>query len=278
MTLFGDYWHARTEPLPSAALVELLAEFAITESSARAALNRLTKRGLLTSSKRGRNTYYGVEPRALPLLQQTFQRYVAFGNEQARTWDGTWTLVAFSVPEVQRRLRHAVRSRLRWLGFAALYDALWCSPWEDLDAVLATLSELGVRSATIMRADIDPRSSVRARSAWDLEAVKHKYMEFEQRFSPILDDARRGAMTASQALVHRTAVMDSWRDFLGIEPDLPAELLPEDWPRSRMRALCFEVHDSLAPVAQARCQQILAKHSPELAALLTRQTAADLVR
>ena len=57
ITLLGDYWYGRTEHLPSAALVELLAEFDISEPSARAALNRLTKRGLLLSSKRGRNTY-----------------------------------------------------------------------------------------------------------------------------------------------------------------------------------------------------------------------------
>ena len=43
----------------------------------------------------------------------------------------------------------------------------------------------------------------------------------------MLDDARRGALTASQALVARTKVMDSWRKFVLLEPDLPAELLPD---------------------------------------------------
>ena len=45
MTLLGHYWFGRSELLPSAALVELLAEFDISTPSARAALNRLTKRG-----------------------------------------------------------------------------------------------------------------------------------------------------------------------------------------------------------------------------------------
>ena len=274
----GDYWHGRSDHLPSAALVELLAEFDISEPSARAALNRLTKRGLLLASKRGRNTYYGANPAALPLLTGTFSRIIAFGTHESRAWDGKWTLVAFSVPEAQRQLRHTVRTNLRWLGFAALYDGLWCSPWDEQDAVLAKLSELEVGSATVMRAAIDSRSTVQPLSAWDLDALKRKYIEFEEQFSPILDEARRGGLTASQALVNRTEVMDSWRNFIGLEPDLPTELLPEDWPRSQMRALFFELHDNLAPVAQARCQQIFAKHSPELAALVTRQAAADLVR
>jgi len=275
MTLLGDYWSGRTEHLPSAALVELLAEFDISEPSARAALNRLTKRSLLVSTKRGRNTYYGLHGRALPLLADTSRRIVAFGTQEARPWDGAWTVAAFSVPEAQRQLRHAIRTRLRWLGFAALYDGLWCSPWNEQDAALAVFSDLGVVSATVMRADIDARSTVEALSAWDLDALKEKYLEFEEEFCPRLDDVRRGAMTASRALVERTKVMDSWRTFLGDEPDLPAELLPEGWPRSRMRELFVELYDSLAPVAKARCQQIVANHSPELADLVTCYAVAE---
>ena len=275
MTLLGDYWFERTEHLPSAALVDLLAEFDISEPSARAALNRLTKRGLLVSSKRGRNTYYGLSPRADALLRETLKRIVAFGTREARPWDGTWTIVAFSVPETKRKLRHIVRTSLRWLGFVALYDGLWCSPWEEQDAAVATLSDLGIHSATVMRAEMDERSTVQAVSAWDLETVKHNYLEFEEEFSPMLKDVRRGALTASQALVARTTVMDNWRNFLGFEPDLPVDLLPNDWPRPRMRKLFLELYDNLAPVGKARCQQIVAKHSPELAALVTHHAAVE---
>ena len=93
-------------------------------------------------------------------------------------------------------------------------------------SALEILSEVGVRSATVMRAEIDERSTVQALSAWDLEALKREYLEFGEEFSPILDKARRGALTASQALVERTKVMDRWRDFLGGAPELQTELLP----------------------------------------------------
>lgn len=275
MTLLGDYWPYQTEHLPSAALVDLLAEFDISEASARAALNRLTKRGLLVSSKLGRNTYYGLAERALPLMQETSRRLVAFGAEDVERWDGRWTIVAFSVPEKQRQLRHAIRTGLRWLGFAALYDGLWCSPWDERTAALELLADLDVRGATLMRAEIDPRSTVQALSAWDLEAVERRYLEFEEEFSQRLDDARSGALTASEALVERTKLMDSWRTFLGREPNLPAELLPAGWPRSRMRALFLEFYDLLAPVAKARCQQIVAHRSPELAELITYHGAVE---
>ena len=268
MTLLGDYWLHQTDHLPSAALVDLLAEFGISEASARAALNRLTKRGLLVSSKRGRNTYYGLAERALPLIEETSRRLVTFGADNLRPWDGRWTVVAFSVPEKQRQLRHSIRTGLRWLGFAALYDGLWCSPWDERSAALELLAELEVHGATVMRAEVDTRSSIQALAAWDLDAVEQRYLEFEQEFSQRLDDARNGALTASEALVERTKLMDSWRGFLSREPNLPSELLPATWPQSRMRALFLEFYDLLAPVAKARCQQIVAQHSPQLAELI----------
>jgi len=275
MTLLGDYWLGRSEHLPSAALVDLLAEFEISEPSARAALNRLTKRGLLVPSKRGRYTHYGLSPHAVPLLRETSRRIVAFGTQQAAAWDGVWTIVAFSVPETQRQLRHSIRSSLRWLGFAALYDGLWCSPRQEQDAALAALADLGIDSATVMRAEIDSRSTVHAISAWDLGAVKRQYSAFAEEFYPMLEDARRGTLTSSEALVQRTKVMDSWRSFLGIEPDLPVELLPTDWPRSRMRELFVELYVNLALIAKARCQQIVANHSPELAAFVTHHEVVE---
>jgi phenylacetic acid degradation operon negative regulatory protein len=275
VTLLGDYWFGRTEQLPSAALVDLLAEFDITQPSARIALNRLTKRGLLVTSKRGRNTYYGPSEWAIPRVRETLKRIVAFGAREAKPWDGAWTIVAFSVPETQRQRRHSIRTTLRWLGFAALYDGLWCSPWDERDAAVVMLSDLGVHSATVMRTEIDHRSSVQAMSSWDLEVAKESYLGFERVFSPMLEDVRREALTASQALVARTEVMDHWRTFLGIEPDLPAELLPDDWPRAQMRELFLELYDNLAPLAKARCQQIIAKHSPELAALVTHHVAFE---
>jgi phenylacetic acid degradation operon negative regulatory protein len=275
MTLLGDYWLDQREPLPSAALVELLAEFEISQPSTRTALNRLTKRGLLVASKRGRNTYYGLTPHALTLVRDTLDRIATFGMPDPRPWDGLWTIVAFSVPESQRQLRHSIRTNLHWLGFAALFDGLWCSPWDIRDTTLARLQTLQIDAATVMRTEIDPRSAVQALSAWDLEAAKSSYLEFDHKFSPMLEEVRRGALTTSQALVARTQVMSSWRSYLGIEPDLPAELLPEDWPRANMRKLAFELYNSLAPVARARCQQIISRHAPELADLVTHHAITE---
>ena len=102
ITLLGDYWFGRKEHLPSAALVALANEFEITSTSARAALSRLARRGLLDSSRDGRRTFYGLTPRAERVLNEGFARIVGFGLDD-RPWDGSWSVVIFSVPEDRAR-------------------------------------------------------------------------------------------------------------------------------------------------------------------------------
>src|SRR6185437_5709628 len=63
LMLLADYWRTK-EPLPSQALVRLLADFDVTEASARAAIGRLTRRGRLELTRDGRRTCYRLTENA----------------------------------------------------------------------------------------------------------------------------------------------------------------------------------------------------------------------
>ena len=56
IVVLGDYWHGCTTPIPSAALVAMLAELGVSAANARAALSRLARQGTLQVSKEGRRT------------------------------------------------------------------------------------------------------------------------------------------------------------------------------------------------------------------------------
>lgn len=269
ITLLGDYWLGRQEQLPSAGLVDLLAEFEISATSARAALGRLTRRGLLQSSKTGRRTFYGLTQLAIRILDEGLARILSFGIEPTASWDGTWLVMAFSVPEEQRDIRHALRSRLRWQGFAPLYDGVWVSPRADGSAVKEIVSDLGIETATVLRSTaIYPPASGPGHplSAWDLNELRQNYDSFLDKFSPMLERIRLGQVTASEALVARTNVMDTWRHFPNLDPELPSDALPEGWPRERSREVFAQVYDGLGPLAEIRVQQIIGAYEPEIAA------------
>jgi phenylacetic acid degradation operon negative regulatory protein len=266
LTLLGDYWWQQTEPLPSAALVALLAEFGVSDSAARAALSRLTRNRLLVTSKRGRRTFVRLSARAAQILDEGARRIFSFGGT-TRPWDGAWSLIAFSIPEDNRSARDALRKQLRWLGFAPLYDGVWVSPRDHATEVVQQLTELGITTATAFRATTAPGISVEGlpQRAWDLESLHAKYEHFIASAAGLRDRIIAGQVSPVTALVARTQVMDEWRAFPGLDPDLPNELLPGAWPRSAARELFITTYDLLGPLAAHRVRQIIARYAPELA-------------
>jgi phenylacetic acid degradation operon negative regulatory protein len=266
LTLLGDYWWQHTESLPSAALVALLAEFGVSDSAARAALSRLTRNRLLVTSKVGRRTFVRLSERAAQILDEGARHIFWFGR-QTQPWDGMWSLVAFSIPEHNRAARDALRKQLRWLGFAPLYDGLWVAPRDQASDVVSQLSELGISTATAFRATTVPGIEPDGfpQRAWDLDDLHERYEAFIAYAQRLRERALAGQISPVEALVARTRVMDEWRAFPGLDPDLPGELLPDAWPRAAARELFIATYDLLGPLAAHRVRQIIARYSRDLA-------------
>ena len=282
LTLLGDYWWQRTESLPSAAIVGLLAEFGVSDSAARAALSRLTRNGLLVTSRSGRRTFVRLSRRAADVLDDGGRRIFSFGATPA-PWDGMWSLVAFSIPEEHRSARDELRKELRWLGFAPLYDGLWVCPRDHagrrdgpaegprhrhrdrvprhraarrhpVGAVgrAAAGTARGADAGTLVSADIPAR-------AWDLSGLRDRYQEFIEFAGLLRDQTVAGEITTADALVARTRVMNEWRAFPAMDPDLPDELLP---PGVAAGGRPRPLHHLLRPARPARRQARPADHRP----------------
>lgn len=275
ITLLGGYWFGRAEHLPSRALVSVMEYFGITGPSTRAALSRLKRRGLLISSNKGRNTYYGLSERASSILAEGVPRILQFGATEVR-WDGRWTLFAFSVPEKRRHIRPALRSSLRWAGFAPLYDGLWVSPRGRIDDLRIMVEELSVDAFTVVTGS-EPEFEL---SGWplirafDLEGLRVQYEAFIAEFGPLRDRAHRGGVPLTEALTERTRLIEQWTRLASLDPDLPNSVLPADWPRVEGRRVFTDAFDTLGPIAELRFRQILAEFSTELAELVTHHTSA----
>src|SRR6202034_3899206 len=190
-----------------------------------------------------------------------------------------WSLVAFSIPEEHRSARDELRKELRWLGFAPLYDGLWVCPRDHAGDVMARLKDLGISTATAFRATALPAvtaggagsagatlvtADIPAR-AWDLSGLRDRYQEFTEFAGLLRDQTAAGEITTADAMVARTRVVNEWRAFPAMDPDLPYELLPPAWPRAAARDLFITCYDLLGPLAARRVRQIIARYSPELA-------------
>jgi phenylacetic acid degradation operon negative regulatory protein len=272
-SLLGDYWLDRDEHLPSVTLVRLVAEFGVTTASARAALSRLLRRGTLEVSKTGRNTFYRLSGRARGRLTAARADIVASTRPRVGTWTGTWVVVAFSVSEDRREVRHALRSGLRRLGFGPLYDGVWVAPTTDRDALLRHLADLAVEQVTVLESSVLHPTSGDGHplGVWRLDDLGDGYAAFADHYQSLLDDLTGGRVAPVDALTTRAALIDAWRVLVLDEPRLPPPLLPRGWPRDRAAQVFVRAAEGLAPLAEARFREIVAVEAPALAPLATAQ-------
>ncbi|KOG31560.1 PaaX family transcriptional regulator [Streptomyces resistomycificus] len=261
VTLIADYTFPVRAWLPAAAIVALLGEFGVADGTARTTISRLARRGVLEGARQGRYSSYRLTREAAVDLWSGGGSIATF-TTQPDSWDGWWTLVAFSVPEQESTRRRALRTALRWRGFAPLYDAVWASPHPLTPKGLVELADLALGAVSVFRArqvDLETEANRNPVEAWDLAGIAEQYEIFIRRWSGSLPGISAGAVTGADAVHARTEVMSTYRHFPVLDPLLPVDLLPADWPRSRAREICVAVYDGLAHPAQEHVRSVVAR-------------------
>ncbi|WP_138757860.1 PaaX family transcriptional regulator [Modestobacter altitudinis] len=241
-------------PLPSATLLDLLADLGVTEAAARATLKRMTQRGLLTRGQVGRTAEYALTPLAEDVLRRATDRVASAAPFEHP--DGEWTLLSYSVPESRRDLRHRVRSRLTWAGFGGLRDGLWIAPGTvDVVAVLGRSDLADVAGlADAFAGRPLPGTDVHrlVHRAWDVPAVRTAHTWF-------IDTWSRPPRVAG-SLAQLTLLGADWLSLLRTDPGLPATQLGPAWPAAASSAVYRRVFDGLAPAARAALDRSLRAH------------------
>lgn len=254
--------------------MELLGEFGITASSARGALGRLARRGLLTLHRTGRTTCYGLSEQAANIVHSGSRRIFAFGSDSG-AWDGHWRIVVFSVPEQDRSTRAAIRTRLRWIGMAPLYDGVWVTPLDATDDINQVFADLDVDMMTLVNAPDQPFGRRHPLAAWDLAAIRECYERYLEVTGALAERLEQGRIGSAEALVARTRTMDAWRELPNVDPGLPLSLLPPDWPRTQARKLFETVYDGLGPLAEIRVRQVVGHFAPDISGLARHVRTSD---
>lgn len=227
LTVLGEFAHPRDGAAWTGTLVAALGALGVEEKSARQTIARTASQGIIASERHGRRVRWQITDEGRTLLAEGTDRIYSF-LRRPHAWDGQWLVVAAAVPESQRSVRHKLRTRLTWLGLGSPTPGLWIIPDADKeDEVQATLADLDLTDRAFAwvgrrAAGTDPALLIDA--AWDLAEVRRGYQAFAEDFTgrTVEDDAA--------AFVAQVELIQAWRSFPFADPDLPAELLPPDWP------------------------------------------------
>lgn len=251
LTVLGEFVLPVGGRVWTAALLDSLGALGVEERTARQAVWRSAERGLLESERVGRRTRWALTDAARRLLTEGTRRIYSLHREP-RPWDGRWLLLYVSVPESQRDLRHRMRTRLGWAGFASLGSGTWVSPWIDREIeAREVLNDLGLASAAksfIAKpggiGDVNEMVS----STWPLGEIAAGYDAFLERYGPGgLGPGTLGsgppAESGYDAFVNQVRLVHEWRRFPFLDPDLPGDLLPRDWSGYRAAELFHRLHE-----------------------------------
>jgi len=229
-TFVGLYLRRLNGRIAIADLVQLMEDLGMPGSRTRTGVQRLKQKGLLLPDRDG-DIGYRVNPDAALMLARGDRRIFTVRQMSAGE---PWCVVSFSLPESLRDVRHQLRRRLQWIGCGVVSPALWICPDYLTDEVEDILSELEIRPyATVFRSDdVRPAATLRDAAAqwWDLEALRAEHLEFQSAIAPIAADAPASDAAAFAAYMR---LVDAWRVLPYIDPGLPADLLPVDWPGQR---------------------------------------------
>lgn len=250
LTLLGEFAYPRGGSVWTSTIVTALETVGITERNARQAIARLGEQGIAGAERHGRRTRWNLSDRGMRLLASGSERIYSFGH-RADAWDEEWLLVICSIPESQRATRHQFRTQLTFDGFGFIAPTIAVSPHGDREkAANDILTDLGLADTAITfrsRSGSMTDDETVMRTAWDLEALTAEYSNFVDA----VGNSRAGTSSGADAMGSTLMLVDAWRRFPFIDPELPTALLPEQWIGSRARELFDERHAATAPDALA---------------------------
>lgn len=249
LLLFGDHLLGRDLSLFSGSAIDILGRLGVSEHATRSTLARMVNRGLLHRRRDGRRMYFGLTPAAVDLLRDGQRRIWQTGAVND-TWDGTWTLLCFSLPEAWQRERHGLRSQLAWAGFGPLQGGLWIAPGRV--EVRAVVSGLGLDAhVRVFRAQADEVTDVRQLigDAYDLDGLAARYHAFLTRWE--------SPAGADDPLSTRLLVVGDWLRVIRRDPRLPVRHLPDDWPAERAQAAFHRLAEAVEEPARKQAATLL---------------------
>lgn len=236
-------------PLSGASIVFVMGNLGVGESAARSVLQRNTVKKFINRHKEGRKTFYTLSSRARAILREGQQKM--FAGWQPQAWDGQWTFVRIQVPESKRSLRHQMSSRLSWAGFGQVEGGTWVAPGpQDVAATLGP-EQSEITPVVVYGRPQPPTTEQMLVSAFDLGELAERYEEFGEKWR----DVNPESLSPVGALVKRVELHFDWLSLTRTDPQLPAALLPKDWPGTVQGELLRTLNDGLSEAEQPALAQ-----------------------
>jgi len=143
------------------------------------------------------------------------------------------------------------------MGYGPLSEATWISPFDLTREVKNLVKKLRIGQhvhifSAQCQGGTDPTEIVSR--CWDLDKIHKKYENFMAEYRPKVEQHMKRiqmgeTIEPSECFVARFNLIHEYRKLPFFDPNLPLELLPENWLRPQAAALFDQYHNSLSEKA-----------------------------
>jgi phenylacetic acid degradation operon negative regulatory protein len=233
-TMLGEFVLPNGGNVWTTTLVNGLVALDVSERNARQTIARSRDQGLIEVERHGRLARWHLTDDGSELLTAGAARIYGLGARVWK-WDHRWLIVICAIPETSRSKRHRFRTQMSFEGFGFISPGIAVSPHLDREnaanRILRSLNlDTEAITFTATRGSLTLDADVLS-STWELHSLADEYRSFIEEF-----DSQR-ARTPLEAHSATVRMVDAWRRFPFVDPDLPSELLPSPWVGSAAHAI-----------------------------------------
>lgn len=249
VTVFGDAVAPRGGSIWLGNLLDILGTLNVDAGVVRTALSRLVADGWVDRERLGRNSFYRLTPKAQGLSEAAAARiYQSQAPPSAFTG---WTLAV--LPDARASGAHNdARTELRTVvaqhgvGMLSASTAIWPQTNEH-DALTTEAHQLSALTFSVAPQSLDIDRAILA-DAWPLDIMRQQFIPLQKTFDAIT----RAQSTSSNldALALRVLLIHEWRRIILRTPNLPSDLLPDDWPLIPAQRSVADLYAKLSPAAE----------------------------
>jgi phenylacetic acid degradation operon negative regulatory protein len=212
-------------------LVAVASLFGISAGAARTCLWRMVSTGELTSD----NGSYALAGRLLERRERVDEAS-RIDDAAAPRWDGTWELAVVSLERRSAADRLELRKAAMALHLAELREGVWIRP-DNLDPQrLPTSRAVLDQQCTHFHGAATDITADTMRSLFSLDAWAYDAERLIEAMNDELDTGSAGRDDTTESITHQFALSIAVVRHLQLDPLLPVELIPSEWPGHILRS------------------------------------------
>lgn len=145
--------------------------------------------------------------------------------DSKRAWDGILYLVTYDIPVKHNRDRDLLRTFLKKIGCGMLQESLWLTPYNPKKLIGGFVEDRGLHG-TIFVSHMGKDGSIGEIELPELLESVYRLSEINGRYIEFIGEYDAGEHSRSEILFAFLSILQD-------DPQLPFELLPEDWQGDR---------------------------------------------